>query len=212
MKKFILVAISICLSCLAYSQYPYKYYNPKYYDQLNNKTFSNLLLEDTSGVVFNTSVLKGKTIYVDFWFTACAPCIKEIPYSKSLQEYFAADTNIVFVNICIENFQRKQNWKQLVRDKKMTGINLFYPLNRPQKVNLLREYRIELPTYILVDSTMKVTGYDVPRPSEEGLVHWVLAEALKGRTLAEAMKPVNKSKEYFVFIKQALEQTRKFQP
>ena len=212
MKKFFLFIVLVLTVGLTFGQYPYTTYNPKYYDQLNDKNFSELLLEDTSGNTFNTSSLKGKTVYVDFWFTLCPPCVKEIPFSKSLQQYFAADTNIVFVNICIENHQRKKNWKEMVRSKEMTGINLFYALNKPQKVNLLREYKITFPTYILVDTTMKVIGYDAPRPSEAGLVHWVLTEVAKGKSLAAAMKGANRSKEFFRFKEEMIEKISQSHP
>jgi thiol-disulfide isomerase/thioredoxin len=88
------------------------------FDRLNNKPFAALEMEDTSGVPFNTASLIGKTIYVDFWFTACAPCIREIPHSIALQKYFSKDTNIVFLNICIDNNERKAVWKEMVRISK----------------------------------------------------------------------------------------------
>ncbi len=129
--------------------------------------FADLSLEDTSGQLFSTSSLAGKTVYVDFWFTTCAPCLQEIPYSKCLQQFFAADTNIVFLNICIEAFEKKERWKQLVKDKQMQGIHLFYARNRPQKINLLREYNIVFPTYVLVDKNQNILDADAPRPSED---------------------------------------------
>ncbi len=157
------------------------------YDLLKNKPFVELQLEDTSGNIFNTSSLLGKTIYVDFWFTACAPCIKEIPFSKHLQEYFAEDTNIVFLNICIENIDRKPVWKQMIEEKQMPGIHLFYARNRPQKINLLRAYNIKFPTYLLVNKELKVIGYDAPRPSE-GFVFYAIEQAAKNISLAEAFR------------------------
>lgn len=158
------------------------------YDLLKNKPFAELVLEDTSGKLFNTSSLLGKTIYVDFWFTACAPCIKEIPYSNLLQEYFQKDTSIVFLNICIENIDRKPVWRQMIKDNQMRGIHLFYARNRPQKINLLRAYKISFPTYLLVNKEFKVIGYDAPRPSEKGLACWAIEHAAKNISLAESFK------------------------
>lgn len=167
------------------------------------KQFEELILEDTSGNMFNTTSLSGKIIYVDFWFTACQPCIKEISYSKALQEFFSKDTNIVFLNICIENTQRKPNWKQMVRDKQITGRNLFYALNRPQKVNLKREYEIMFPTYLIVSREMKVLGNDAPRPSETGVVQWVLSEVIAGSTFKNALVAVQRGdKRYLRFMEE----------
>ena len=167
------------------------------FDRLNNTTFPMLELEDSSGKIFNTAVLTGKVIYVDFWFTACPPCIKEIPYSKRLQHFFDKDTSIVFLSICIENKQRKAVWKQMIKDREMPGIHLFYSRNQPQSVNLLRKYDITFPTYLIVNKEMKIVGYDAPRPSEMGWVHWGLQKAKEGKRLAESYREVKQNAKEF---------------
>lgn len=165
--------------------------------------FEELQLEDTSGNIINTSALMGKLVYVDFWFTTCSPCLKEIPWSDALQQFYAKDTNIVFLNICIESLERKAAWKKMVAEKNMKGIQLFYTRNRPQKVNLLRQYDIRFPTYILVDKNMKVISYDMPRPSETGWVYWLIRQALKGATPHETATRVDEQyDEYNNFMKE----------
>lgn len=179
-----------------------------YFAPANSQTtmpgqFAELQLEDSSGKTFNTSSLLGKVIYVDFWFTACAPCIQEIPWSQSLQKFYAKDTNVVFLNICIENLIRKPVWKQMIQDKQMMGIHLFYPRNRPQKVNLLRQYDIKFPTYILVDKNMKVIDDDMPRPSETGWIYWLISQASKGFTPHESAVRIDEQYEdYKNFMKE----------
>src|SRR5438128_2603986 len=92
MKTLLVGMISMIVSSACYCQkQSYKDSIIAHYDQLNHEPFAELNLEDTAGNVFNTASLKGKTVYVDFWFTACPPCIKEIPYSKELQNHFASD-------------------------------------------------------------------------------------------------------------------------
>src|SRR4051812_9373202 len=157
-KRFVIILFTLLVFTKSFSQNTsrnYDAYVAATFDLLNNKTFIPLQLEDTAGRLFNTSSLLGKTIYVDFWFTSCPPCLKEIPFSAALQQYFTADTNIVFLNICIDNIERKHAWKQMIRNKKMKGIHLFYVRNRPQKINLLREYEITFPTHLLVNKEMK---------------------------------------------------------
>lgn len=194
-----LILATICINGFSQNQY-YVDSIIAHYDRLNNKPFAALQLEDTSGNLFTTGSLKGKTFYVDFWFTACPPCIKEIPYSKALQQYFAADTNIVFLSICIENIDRKLVWKQMIKDREMPGIHLFYARNQPQKINLLRQYDITFPTYLLLNKEMKVIGYDAPRPSEKGWVHWAISRAAEGKLLSKSYKQmITHSTEYNTF-------------
>ena len=190
MKSLVFIVLLLTVSAACFSQkQPYWYDSLiQTYSYLNNKDFAEVELEDTAGNRVKTSSLIGKTVYVDFWFTTCPPCLKEIPFSKNLQEYFAADTNIVFLNICIENIERKPAWKQMIKEKNMPGLHLFYARNRPQKVNLLRVYKIAFPTYLLLNREMKVIGYNAPRPSEIGWVHWAIMQAAKNVPLTEAFK------------------------
>lgn len=157
------------------------------FNQLFAVPFPELQLEDTSGQLFNTASLKGKTIYVDFWFTACPPCLKQLPHAKALKQYFKNDTSIIFLNICIENIDRKDAWKQLISDKDIDGINLFYARNRPQKVNLLRQYMVtDFPKYMLVNKEHRIIGHNAPAPSETYWVHWAIEKAKENIPLAAA--------------------------
>jgi len=175
-----------------------QHFDPKIaniFSSFNGKSFPLMELEDSSGRLFNTAQLKGKIVYLDFWFTLCPPCIKEIPQSKVLQQQFQTDTNLVFVSICIENQERKVAWKQMLQEKAPGGIQLFYARNRPQKYNLLRMFNVyDYPTYLLLDD-LKVIGYDAPAPSQQPWVHWALRKALQHVPLHEAYKQMF-TKEY----------------
>lgn len=201
--KIWLLFLLLFTTNLCFSQKQSKLYDSiaATFDLLNNMPFKELYLEDTSGHFYNTSSLYGKTIYVDFWFTSCPPCIKEIPYSTSLQQFFVADTNIVFLSICIDNVDRKPAWKQMIHDRQMSGIHLFYERNRPQKINLLREYEITFPTYLLVNKEMKIIGYNAPRPSEEGWIQWAIVQSENNVFLSESYKQfIYQSKRYREYI------------
>ena len=189
----------------AHAQINYGIYNlpvEREFNRLYGKSFPAMELEDANGNLIRTDSLAGKTIYMEFWFTACPPCIKQIPFAKKLQQFFASDTNIVFVNICIENIDRKDVWKTMVKEKEMEGIQLFYARNRPQKVNLLREFFIDdYPTCILINDNQQVTGYQAPVPSQTGWVHWAIAQAAAGVTLAEAYQQmIQNSNGYKIFM------------
>ncbi len=204
MKKTIIIFLLFFISFYSFSQINSVGYDTaiaETFDLLNGKPFAEIQLEDTSGQLFHTSSLLGKTIYVDFWFTLCSPCVKEIPFSKSLQSFFDSTNDLIFLSICIENKERKQAWKDMVKEKVMPGIQLFYELNRPQKINLLREFKVSFPTYLLVNKDMKVIGYDAPRPSQEGFVHWSIAQATQDILLSESYKQMMyRTSSYLSFI------------
>jgi thiol-disulfide isomerase/thioredoxin len=53
------------------------------YDQQKATFFPVMDLETIDSTIFNTANLATKTVYIDFWFTACPPCLKEIPFAKN---------------------------------------------------------------------------------------------------------------------------------
>ncbi len=158
----------------------------KHHARFMNVPLDEMEFETIDSTIFKTSMLTNKTVYVDCWFTACPPCLHEIPFLQQLQTFFASDTNIVFLNICIENIERKSAWKDLVKSKNIKGINVFYARNRPQKLNILRKWGIDdFPTYFLVNN-LKIIGYDAPAPSQKGFVHWAIFQASQNIPLSNA--------------------------
>ncbi len=184
------------------------------FDRFNNKPFRALQLEDQNGNIINTDSLKGKIIYVDCWFTSCPPCLAEIPFAKALQLFYTHDTTVVFLNICIDNVERKDAWKKLVKEKELGGIHVFYARNRPQTINLLREYGVDdYPTYLVLNTEMKVIGHNAPPPSAIAWVHWALNAASKNIKLSDAyLGAINKSKSFTEFMVKNRERMDSLQP
>lgn len=44
-----------------------------------------------------------QVIVINFWFAACAPCIKEIKHLRALKEKYKDNTNIRFIGLSIDN-------------------------------------------------------------------------------------------------------------
>lgn len=68
--------------------------------------------------------LPGKAIIIDRWATWCAPCISEMPHSKTLSEE-SKDLPVVFVYLCTENNSSESAWKTKVGELKQPGIHYF---------------------------------------------------------------------------------------
>jgi thiol-disulfide isomerase/thioredoxin len=196
--------LTVILSISVFASAQYKQTNnpvvlAKYFDLLANQTFPSITFEDANGNLINTDSLKGKTIYVDCWFTLCPPCLKEIPYSKALQTFFEKDTNVVFLNICIENIERKDAWKTLVKEKSLKGVNVFYARNRPQKINLLRQLKIyDYPTYFIINKEGHISGYDAPGPHEMAFTSWAIHKAKENIPLSTAYLQIMQRSPLFV--------------
>ncbi|KAF2336985.1 peroxiredoxin family protein [Flavobacterium daemonense] len=88
-------------------------------EMLNNPA-PEFELKDLEGKIWSLKELRGKTVVLNFWFTSCAPCIKEIPeLNKLVDEY--KNKEVVFLGLTyntalhVEAFLKKHdfNYTQL---------------------------------------------------------------------------------------------------
>ena len=123
---------------------------------------------DVDGKEYTLADFRGKYVYIDMWATWCAPCKREMPYLKALEEEFA-DAQIVFLGLSID--KDKQAWENMVRTGDLTGVQLYLGLQS----KFQEAYRIEgIPRFILLDKAGRIIENDMSRPSED-----VTAEKLR---------------------------------
>ena len=61
------------------------------------KSFPDFQLTDMDGRTITLGSLKGKPTLINFWFTACAPCVAEIPSLDNLKEHYGDRVNFVAI-------------------------------------------------------------------------------------------------------------------
>ena len=66
-------------------------------------------LKDIEGREISTNDLKGKPIVINFWFTACVPCIVEMPALNALKEKYE-DSGVVFLSMTYEKKHMVMNF------------------------------------------------------------------------------------------------------
>jgi thiol-disulfide isomerase/thioredoxin len=122
---------------------------------------------DITGKEVSLSSLKGKAVYIDFWATWCAPCIKEIPFLQKLEaDYRGKD--VVFLSISFDTSKDKTKWKNFVSSREMKGIQLF--AGDKGKKELSEAYKISaIPRFALVGKDGNFVNPDAPRPSSPEL-------------------------------------------
>lgn len=62
-----------------------------------------------NGDDFILSALKGKVVVLNFWFTTCLPCLKEIPYLNELTEEYDHD-EVVFIALARDDHDKLQSF------------------------------------------------------------------------------------------------------
>lgn len=109
---------------------------------LLNKSISEFELTDVNNKKWSSKELKGKVLVINFWFTACKPCIQEMPRLNKLVEENKKN-EVVFLAPAPENEnQIKRFLKKYSFDYNIT----------PASTDLIAEMSIEnFPTHLIID-------------------------------------------------------------
>lgn len=107
-------------------------------------------LKDKEGKIISLSDLKGKYVLIDFWKTWSKSCIREISFSKKLEEEFRDD--VTFVYICISS--DKKTWQKVIAEKSLEGIQFF--IEKEIEKQIIKDYQIVSYPYILLDREGKI--------------------------------------------------------
>ncbi len=111
---------------------------------------------------------KGKYVYIDIWATWCGPCKREIPYLQKLEKKYHSK-NIQFISISIDREKAKTQWRKMIQEKKMTGVQLF--ADNAFKSSFIKKYAINsIPRFILLDPKGNIVDANVARPSNPKLI------------------------------------------
>ena len=109
---------------------------------LLDKPLKSFHLTDLNGKKWNSKELIGKTIVINFWFTACKPCIEEMIYLNKLVEE-NKDSSVIFIAPAPENeTQIKKFLKKYAFEYNIT----------PSSTDFISSMHIEnFPTHLVVD-------------------------------------------------------------
>jgi peroxiredoxin len=88
--------------------------------QMVGRPFPEFHYVDLNGKVYTTQNTKGKIVVLKAWFTACIPCVAEMPELNKLTEKYKNRKDIVFISIAwnpkkaLENFTKHTTFKYAV--------------------------------------------------------------------------------------------------
>ena len=101
---------------------------------------------DTKNQKVRLNEFKGKVLYVSFWATWCAPCLKQKPVLDQMKTKFSNKENIVFVDISID--QNRQKWLHYLNKNDVAGIQLHTDGN---EIEAMQAFNFSgLPYHILI--------------------------------------------------------------
>jgi thiol-disulfide isomerase/thioredoxin len=114
-------------------------YKPK---KILNESFINLKNENIELKNF-----EGKTIYLSFWATWCAPCIAEKPMLDKLKEEFKENNEVIFIDISLD--KDKIRWKSYLETNKPEGIQL---LSKNESLTRRNFEMSGIPKHIIINN------------------------------------------------------------
>jgi thiol-disulfide isomerase/thioredoxin len=96
------------------------------------------------------STFPGKAILIDFWFTSCVPCLKDMPYSKKLHDD-NKDLPIAYVYLCTTNGSNEKDWKKHVEDMKLPGTHIYVDDAIISELKRKFDAKSSFPQYVVID-------------------------------------------------------------
>ena len=117
-----------------------------------DKPFSDFDISNDR-IQLSKSKLLGKIVYINFWFSACSPCMMEMPQLNDLYTKFKSDTNFVFISISSD----KEDKIKIVKSKYNIEYEVFsLPVTECNRLNISHSY----PANIILDTGGIVRLYE----------------------------------------------------
>lgn len=152
----------------------------------------NFNYENYKGGKTTLKDLKGKLVYIEIWATWCGPCIKEMPALTQLIKDFKGK-NIEFVSISVDSKRDYKNWRKMIPEKNVGGIQLL--ANKSLESNFMKAFGIGLiPRTLILDEEGKIITPKAPRPSATNTKRYI--DSLLTRT-----KTINRTKSITTVLK-----------
>jgi len=133
-------------------------------------------LPDMKGKLVSLSDFKGKVVYLDMWASWCGPCLKEMPYMKTLKEKFS-NKDVELVSISIDT--HIDRWLAKIAAMGLEGIQLI-DSKGSENSKIAKDYQIHgVPQFILIDKNGRIASAFAPRPSSEAELEKEINQLLK---------------------------------
>jgi len=132
-------------------------------------------LQDASGKRVSLQDFRGKVVYLDFWYSSCAPCIAEAPAAMKLKKQFMGK-DVVFVYISVD--RKADDWQKALAQHPLTGPNSVHLID-PGGYKASANYGVgSFPSYWIIGRDGKIRQGSAPWPSAGKEIVVALEQAL----------------------------------
>jgi peroxiredoxin len=132
-------------------------------------------LRDASGKTVALQDFRGKVVYLDFWYSACKPCLAEAPAAVPLKKRFLG-REVVFLYISVD--QNPETWRRTLKKYPLTGANSVHLLDAKGD-KAAKAFQVgSFPNYWIIGRNGRIWQNSAPRPSSGSEVVAALEKAL----------------------------------
>lgn len=110
---------------------------------------SNFSVRTENGEITETSQLRGKVVFINFWASWCPPCRAEFPSVQKFYDAYKTNQNLVFLTVNLDD--------EIILGKKYLQKEKFsIPFLVPDSSIPKELYSGSLPTTVILDKTGKI--------------------------------------------------------
>jgi len=132
-------------------------------------------LTDAGGKAVSLKEMRGKVVYIDFWYSSCKPCLAEAPAAQELKKKFLGQ-DVVFLYISID--QGSALWHRTIAKYALDSPNSVH-LQDPEGWLAARPFHVGgYPSYWIIGRDGRIRRGDAPRPSAGATTVAALEQAL----------------------------------
>lgn len=115
--------------------------------KLKKSVLDDLVMVDIYGNQHDFESIGNKIIVLDFWFTTCAPCIKEMPEMNKLKEEFGTN-NVAWFGVTYDNKEKV--------NRLLSKVQFDFTIV-PNSQHLVDRFGIKFfPTTLIIDENRKI--------------------------------------------------------
>jgi peroxiredoxin len=145
-------------------------------EKLKGKPAPGFTLMDRNKKPVSLSDFRGKVVYLDFWGTWCAPCMRELnEFAPDLRQKLGGQ-DVVFLYISVGDAENK--WLKTIANEHFTSFNSIHL--RSTNGEIARLYNVDsFPSYFIIGRNGNIFQSYAPRPSDIDTISKALDKALK---------------------------------
>lgn len=135
-------------------------------------------LTDADGKAVSLRDFRGKVVYLDFWYSHCAPCLAEAPAGITLKKQFLG-RDVVFLYVSIDGDANL--WHRTIARHALASTNSVHLLDK-EGWQAARPFQVAgYPSYWIIGRDGRIRRGDAPRPRAGAETVAALEEALAAK-------------------------------